>query len=537
MVFKKPYAFLIKQFRTIHIILVFLSVFILNKTSSIYTYFADYTRNGYTGIIEKNMASKFINGQLFFIVILTMGILTAIAVLLSYKKKKEKMYFITIGYYFILMIFYMFYISVFNELENNVISASSALVYKDVSLIFYLPQFLIVMFYSVRALGFDVKKFNFNLDLKEMDLETEDNEEVELNIEFESYKAKRSTRRFLREMKYYIHENLIFFIIIVGTLFFTFSYNILSNLSFFSNYNYSMKETFSYKNLDITVDNVIVTNVDLGGNEILDGKYFIVASIIIENNNDYAIDIDINDFRILYNDVMLLPATVYANKFTDYGSTMTFSNMKKNSSTTYVISYMVEEKDLTNKFSMRLYTENYVKNGITYPIYSIIPITAETLKFSSDPNTTKVEGLQNYINSNIKESSLTINDFAIGNVFYYPYEMCYNAICTEYQRSIYIDYSVANHKNKTILKLDADLVLDETTLYYKNNKNYINFFDNFVQVKYKVGDEEVTETVKGITTTTNDGCYYLLISEKAKSSESLSLIVTIRNREYTYKLK
>ena len=59
----------------------------------------------------------------------------------------------------------------------------------------------------IRSLGFDVKKFNFKSDLKELEITDKDSEEIELNLNFQTYKAERTIRRFIRELKYYYLEN------------------------------------------------------------------------------------------------------------------------------------------------------------------------------------------------------------------------------------------------------------------------------------------------------------------------------------------
>ena len=45
MIIKKPYAFMIKHFRTIHVILTILVMYLISKTHAIFTFFNDYANN------------------------------------------------------------------------------------------------------------------------------------------------------------------------------------------------------------------------------------------------------------------------------------------------------------------------------------------------------------------------------------------------------------------------------------------------------------------------------------------------------------
>ena len=63
MIIRKPYAFLMKYFRKIHILLLMLSIFIFYKTNTFYSFVKQYMKTGvYNPYIEsvKNYASDFL---------------------------------------------------------------------------------------------------------------------------------------------------------------------------------------------------------------------------------------------------------------------------------------------------------------------------------------------------------------------------------------------------------------------------------------------------------------------------------------------
>ena len=214
MILRKPYAFLIKNFRVIHIILTFLTIYILYKTNAIVDFYKEFVINNYSVTIIDNLASNYVGVLLCFSIILVIGILIAIYILLKTKNKQNKIYLVGILYYFILLVLVIISYYLINGLELELWSTASARTYRDIAQMVYYPQFIFIIVLAIRALGFNVKQFNFKNDLKELEITDSDNEEVELNINFQTYKFERSLRRILRELKYYLKENKIVIMVI-----------------------------------------------------------------------------------------------------------------------------------------------------------------------------------------------------------------------------------------------------------------------------------------------------------------------------------
>ena len=59
----------------------------------------------------------------------------------------------------------------------------------------------------MRGLGFDIKKFNFQTDIKELEIESLDNEEFEFVLGDTSAKLARNSRKQIRRLRYFIVEN------------------------------------------------------------------------------------------------------------------------------------------------------------------------------------------------------------------------------------------------------------------------------------------------------------------------------------------
>ena len=96
MIIRKPYAFLIKYFQVIHII-----VFIF---MTYYTYIP-------------NMVLNYINISMIILSISLVGLLLLIFFLMKQKEKKVLYYLLGTIYYFLSFVLYLFFLRVFNNLE------------------------------------------------------------------------------------------------------------------------------------------------------------------------------------------------------------------------------------------------------------------------------------------------------------------------------------------------------------------------------------------------------------------------------------
>lgn len=196
MIIRRPYAFLIKHFKIIHIILLVIGGFILLKNSSISSYIKDFVTYGVYDSMN-NPITKYIPIYLF-IILIAMSVLNITAVfLLKYKDKPWKLYLIPTITYLGLMILYALLLLYFNG-YNGVFERTQIGLYKDLLNIFTITQLPSLIIYLVRCLGLDLKKFNFQNDDEFLELDEKDRMELEINVNVDKESIKRVFRRFKR---------------------------------------------------------------------------------------------------------------------------------------------------------------------------------------------------------------------------------------------------------------------------------------------------------------------------------------------------
>ena len=94
MIFKKPYGFLIKHFKLIHLILTGLFIYLLKYVNDILGFYNDFR----AGIVSKVDAELYLNNGYVLPVVLSIVICIIAYLLLKYKDKPRLLYIVLIGF-------------------------------------------------------------------------------------------------------------------------------------------------------------------------------------------------------------------------------------------------------------------------------------------------------------------------------------------------------------------------------------------------------------------------------------------------------
>ena len=214
MVLRKPYGFLIKHFRLIHLIITGLLLYIASKYREIYVYLGKCISD----IALKYDAGLYIKYGVFFFIIITCLLLFLIYWLLKYKDKPRKIYIFSIIGNIICAIILIFVFNYLGGFGSKVISQKTLRLYRDIMFIVNIFQSVLVVIMLIRGLGFNIKKFDFEKDVQELNLVNSDNEEVEVNIGIDTTNLARGVRKQGREFGYFFKEYKVYIIVILVAL-------------------------------------------------------------------------------------------------------------------------------------------------------------------------------------------------------------------------------------------------------------------------------------------------------------------------------
>ena len=534
MILKKPYAFLIKNFKKIHIILTTFIVFILLQTRNIVIFFEDYIKNNYSTTITSQLLKDTVGLWVYIFIILTIIILISVYILLKAKKKPTKLYFLAIIYYIVLFIFILIASFLLNSLSNELWTAASARTYRDISYIIYYPSYFFFIVMLIRSIGFDIKKFNFKSDLKELEISDADSEEIELNLNFQTYKAKRNIRRFIRELKYYYLENKKAIFILGIILVFILGFITIKNIEKVK-YNYKENNEFTLNGFTFNIKKSMLTNLDLKGNIIEDDKYYIVILFNVKNNSQTDKKIEYTNFKLYFDKKYIYPSLNLGNNFLDYGDPYLNDIIYSQKSKDYIMAYEIDKKYIDNKFKLVLYQGSSLKSKEFIPKtinIKLNPNIYDEVKVVRNANLNENISLSS---TNLKNATFKVNNPVFTNRYEYSYQSCYQNTCRTY--TDYVISDVSYQAKKALIILDYELSLDKETSSYTNINSISSFASNFLEVEYTLSNETKKTSVKYANPSNLKDKLALEVDGKVLNSDFINLLVTIRDRSYSIKLK
>lgn len=535
MILKKPYAFFIKYFKLIHFIISFLAIFIAYKSYNIINFFNEYISNNYTGNYYEGFFTSYISPIVYLVLIILIGLIAGIYLLFIYKKKPTKIYITSIIYYIIFIIYLAFIKNTMITLETTVITAETARLFRDISIIAFIPQTILIIIYIFRGFGFNIKKFEFDKDIKELQIEENDNEEVEITLKKDNVKLKRNIYRFVREFKYYIKENKFMFIIICSILLILLAYFIYKALPEIIDNNYNQGDSFTINNLTYTLEDSIITNLNYKGEKISEDKYYLVIRLSIENTTNKKVEIDYNNFRLVLNKTYVYPSIDKGKNFIDYAKDNYNKEINANSNNIFSLVYEIDEEDLKKNYEIKITNGSAMKNNLLVGKHNYIkisPIVIDKVVVQKEVN---INEEINFTNSFLGNTLLTLANAIITDKYIYDYEYCINSECITYKDMVNINYMV---NNSILIVLDYKYEIDNTVPFYSTSSSISTFITSFMKIKYKNSSNEVKYLdIKNVTPSKLKDKIVLETSNVIQDSDMLELSITVRNKEYIIKIK
>lgn len=343
MILRKPYGFLIKHFKLIHLIITGLFVYIVLKNREVYSFLKNVIINS----ANKYDAEMYMNYSIYFFMFIALLLCGIVYWLLKYKDKPRRIYIFTIVGYIIVGIFMMAVYAYMGGFNNNSIDQKTIRLYRDLMTISLFFQYYIIIFMGIRGLGFDIKRFDFRRDVQELNANAADGEEIEVNANIDTTNIMRSIRKQNREFGYFFQEYKVYIITILV---------ILIGVGGYKLYNY-LSDKYKVYN-----ENELIGNIY--GVTIKDSYYK------IDNENNYVIvNFDIYKYgikdRFNPGNMLLMvgknsynPDKNICYRFNKLGNCYKKQYITNNVSN-YILSYQVEDLNIQDAYL--IYSESYDK--------------------------------------------------------------------------------------------------------------------------------------------------------------------------------
>lgn len=519
MILRKPYAFLIKYFRKINILLLLLVVYIFYSCQKLYQFVNEYLS---TTVYNKTIDSitNYINSYIFISLIV---IIIISGILLYLLKRKDKPYFwylyILIVNFLVLCLF-IYTKNYFTYTAIKTFDLVNVRVINDLTLIATIPYYPMLFILIIRAIGLDLKSFGFQEDKEFLEINEKDREEVEVQVAFNKDKLIRKIKNKFRYTKYFFLEHKVVLSIVFVVVLMIFGFNFY-NYFYVENRVYNMNEDFKSNNYVLKVNHTYLTDKDYSGNTVSeDGTYFILVDISITNLLSTSRDFDIEKVLLFINNDYYVPTTNFNSYFTDMGNLYDGKSITANSSVSYLLVYEVPKPDSDANFLLK-YQDLTSGNGKLINVkMKIQDISAFKEKGSSKLN--ELFTIPINLDENI---SFNITSYELLDSVNYTYQQCSPKSCPIYQDT------VSASTNNKILYIKFNL--NDTT-----KEEFLNFIYKYGKLRYKVGGEYITTSLRKSINKSYRGNYlYLTVNSNIMNVSDIELIFTIRSYQYIYKLK
>ena len=153
MILRKPYAFFIKYFRVINLIMAVLMCFLVYRSFKIGSFLSDYLTDYSKASTDFNL-SNYINIYSFILVLVVIILITSVLSVLFIKKKPKKLYIINLVIYILIMILYGVDYGFMHDVYTQILSVPVTRAIRDITFIAMFIQIVALILTLIRATGF-----------------------------------------------------------------------------------------------------------------------------------------------------------------------------------------------------------------------------------------------------------------------------------------------------------------------------------------------------------------------------------------------
>lgn len=507
MIIRKPYTFLIRNFKKIHLMISLILFYICYKSSALLNYFNSLIN----GNASRELAINYIDIFIIILILLSVIGFVIIYILMRYKKKPKFIYFVSILGYILVIIFLLLSYSYLNIIRTEYIEQKNIRIYRDLIQISLYFQYFISLFMFIRGLGLDIKRFDFKKDLKDFNIEESDNEEVEIDLSLDYNKFDRKINRTKRELKYYFYENKLFILIILIIISLIGIISLL-NYNFNINKKYNQNQLVKIGSYELLIEDTYITNVNYLNKTIRDNKY-IVVKFRIKTNDDIITNYNINNFTLKHKGLYYNVDSNSCKYFNDIGNC--YNNQRINNEfKSYILVFDINKEKVNGNINFNF---RYGEKEYTFKLKNKETFNKEY----------KINESIDLSNTNLKGNEYRIIGYNLNNRFDYNYQNCLSSgECITHN-------SFVSSQIGLIMELNVESNLLGNS-YSLNNSTFIEYYGT---IKYKKEGKEYISILNNKTSSKVEDKVYLEVDKDIQNADSIWIDFNIRGNNIKYILK
>lgn len=502
----------------------------LYRTKNILDFFNQYVSTTIR-VIGQDLVGTYMYGAISLLTISIIILLSLILVVMIVKKKPHLFYILSIIIFVYSLIILAIVSSTLFSLQETIIDLRVTRLIRDLIMVSFFAQMFCVVIVFVRAVGFDIRKFDFKKDLQELHIEEEDSEEFEVSFNIDKNKAKRKINKSIRFLKYAYKENKLMANIFIGLLIITLGsfigFQIGTGKKVLGHNQY-----FGGNGFNLSIVDSYLTDSDYKGHKI-DDNYYLILRVNIKSTDYVAKKIDLATMKIVIDKFSYFPDLTKNSLLFDFGNIYNDQNIGGNYQTIsliYSIPHQLINKNIYLSYVNKIKVENSKHISTKVKIdYTDLTNKKEKQIYNLKDNITLDEPLNNY--------TFSIDKMELAKMFKVNYD--YVVSSKVYPSYEYIKPTLSGNENKALLKIEGNFNSGDVKL---NNVNTLyDFIYNFSYLTYiKNGESFVQKNYFNEVTTKKvsiKNTFYIEVLEDVLNAEKIYLTFTIRNESFDYILK
>ena len=513
MIIRRPYAFFIKNFKKIHIVLLLFGLVILFHQSRVYGFVKEFL-DLQTYDPNNFPITKYIPLYLLILVLLMFIGCLIMTIVLKRKSKPWKLYLIPTIAYFLMFFMYVVIRGYFLTYTGAETTAEISL-YRDILLFASLAQYPSFVIFLVRIFGLDLRKFNFKSDTEYLELEEEDQEEIEININVDKESFRRGFYRLIRNLKYIYLEHkktCLAIAAIIGIILLRELYLLV----FVNNKSFKQNQEYNVDGYTFVVKNAYYTDKNFNGDVISKKNSFVIVDLSVRNNAVIRI-LDTEKFH-LFNGISDYTDTsqTYASEFADMGKLYDAEEIDQGESLDIILVFRVD-KDLDKDRFVLSYqeTEGGMKlRKIKLKMSDLSKINDHSKMKFGDSMKVKLENI---------DENISVDEYYLKNSITYKYRVCVENECENLSE----EFVAPEGKSIMMIVYGTDEI---------DSKELIDFSTNYGKIIYiDSKGKKVVIPMKNALERHNKGKnFYTLVPSEIEQSDKVYIEYTIRNNKYVY---
>ena len=525
MILRKPYAFLIKHFKFIHFIIFLLLSYILYKSVNLLTFLIEASR-GLEILIGKDLTEVYIPALTLVIPLLVIILIVILVWVLIVKQKKFLDYIFVI----LTLIFTYSVILVANntltQMEVTILESRVIRLMRDFVTISIILQLYPLMLMLIRTTGFDLKRFDFGVDLQQLDISETDREEIEVNLNLDSNLYKRRYNYFFRNAKYYYKENSLIINIIAVILILS-SIIIPVTLVTRNRKNINLNQTFTLSGINIKVSNPYAVSEDYRGNKISEYNSLIILPVSLRSVSGTITSINTTKFELVIKDHTFVPTNKYTSQLIDIGN-IYYSQKITDKFKDYILVYEVPNTYIEEKLELRA-IYNISQDG-TYKYYTL-KMNADNIEDNYITNDYNIGDEIIFKDILYENTKLKFEKLDIAPKFLIQYNFCLEE-CTLSDEYIHVKYK--GSYDRTIMKLKYNFESVDTI---NTLEKMFKYFGSIEYIKNNLPYETSKIEIIAPKKSKDKDNLYLEVPKDIEEASSITLKFKVRDTIYNYKLR